>query len=110
MCADAAGLPDRDAEEAAALVEVFGRRAVPVTAPKTLIGRTYAGGGPLDVISALLMMRDGVIPPTANVGEVPDDYGIDLVLGDPRTRPVRRVLVVARGHGGFNAALVLTRT
>ncbi|MCX4816347.1 ketosynthase chain-length factor [Streptomyces sp. NBC_01239] len=110
VCADAAGLPDRDAEEAAALVEVFGRRAVPVTAPKTLIGRTYAGGGPLDVISALLMMRDGVIPPTANVGEVPDDYGIDLVLGDPRARPVRRVLVVARGHGGFNAALVLTRT
>ncbi|MFE2889598.1 ketosynthase chain-length factor [Streptomyces sp. NPDC059272] len=110
VCADAAGLPDRDAEEAAALVEVFGRRAVPVTAPKTLIGRTYSGGGPLDVISALLMMRDGVIPPTAHVGEVPDDYGIDLVLGDPRARPVRRVLVVARGHGGFNAALVLTRT
>ncbi|MGX1474159.1 UNVERIFIED_CONTAM: act minimal PKS chain-length factor (CLF/KS beta) [Streptomyces canus] len=105
--ADAVGVPELDRAEAAALREVFGTGAVPVTAPKAASGRTYAGGGSLDVATALLSIRDGVIPPTAGTREVPAEYGIDLVRDRGREADVRTALVVARGLWGFNSAVVV---
>lgn len=46
-----------------------------------------------------------MIPPTVRVGGPVAD-GLDLVLDGPRPARVRNALVVARGYGGFNAALV----
>jgi act minimal PKS chain-length factor (CLF/KS beta) len=105
--ADAAGVPELDRAEAQALREVFGERAVPVTAPKTLTGRLLSGGGVLDVVSALMSIQEGVIPPTFGTTEVPTEYGIDLVLGEPRQAEVNTALVLARGRWGFNAATVI---
>jgi minimal PKS chain-length factor (CLF/KS beta) len=107
--ADAAGWPAADQEEAAAIGTLFGPNRVPVTAPKTMTGRLYAGGAALDVATALLSMRDGVLPPTIHTRQMPPEYGLDLVL-EPRTTRVHTVLVLARGYGGFNSAVVLRRT
>ncbi|MEU6263774.1 ketosynthase chain-length factor [Saccharopolyspora shandongensis] len=107
--ADAAGIPELDRAEAAAITEVFGPRAVPVSAPKALVGRLYAGGGPLDLACALLALRDGVIPATAHTADVPPEYRIDLVLGEPRAVPLRTALVLARGNGGYNSAIVIRK-
>ncbi|MCF3145205.1 ketosynthase chain-length factor [Streptomyces platensis] len=104
--ADAAGVPDLDRSEAAALSGLFGPRRVPVTAPKALTGRLYSGGGPLDVVTALLSLRDGVIPPTPHTSCVPDEYEIDVVV-EPRDRPLSTALVLARGRWGFNSAVVV---
>ncbi|WP_101258071.1 ketosynthase chain-length factor [Streptomyces barkulensis] len=106
--ADAAGTPELDRAEAKVLEEIFGARGVPVTAPKSMTGRLLAGGAALDVATALLALRDGVIPPTAGVAEADPDHRIDLVTG-ARETDLRTALVLARGHGGFNAALVLRR-
>ncbi|MFI2437054.1 ketosynthase chain-length factor [Streptomyces sp. NPDC018693] len=104
--ADAAGVPEADRAEARCLAEVFGPRGVPVTAPKAGYGRLYAGGAPLDVVTALLALREQVIPPTPS-GVVPDaDHRVDLVTR-PRETPLRTALVIARGYGGFNSALVV---
>ncbi|MGP4003261.1 ketosynthase chain-length factor [Streptomyces sp. 8N706] len=105
--ADAAGTRELDRAEAAALAAVFGPRAVPVTAPKTMTGRLYSGAASLDVAAALLAMRDSMVPPTLHVPDLADDCPIDLVRDTARALPVRTALVVARGHGGFNAAAVL---
>jgi minimal PKS chain-length factor (CLF/KS beta) len=105
--ADGAATPDLDRQEADAIAEVFGPRGVPVTAPKSMTGRLYAGGASLDVAAALLAMRDSVIPATAGVFEVPAAYQIDLVCAQPRAARLRTALVLARGAGGFNAAMVL---
>lgn len=104
--ADGAGLPDLDRAEARAITEVFGPRAVPVTVPKTMTGRLYSGAAPLDVACALLAMRAGVIPPTVHTDPCPE-YDLDLVLHQPRPAPLRTALVLARGHGGFNSAMVV---
>lgn len=104
--ADAAGTPELDAAEAAALREVFGPRGVPVTAPKSMFGRLGAGGAALDVATALLAIRRGIVPPTVNVDEPAPGYELDLVLA-PREAPVRTALVIARGVGGFNAAMIV---
>ncbi|MFF1511617.1 ketosynthase chain-length factor [Streptomyces sp. NPDC058326] len=105
--ADGAGLPHLDASEADALNAVFGPGAVPVTVPKTMTGRLYSGAGSLDVTAALLAIRDGVIPPTVNV-TASQRYGLDLVVGQPRETPLRHALVLARGWGGFNSAVVVS--
>lgn len=107
--ADAAGVPELDRQEAGAISAVFGPRGVPVTAPKTLTGRLYGGGAALDVATALLALRHGVIPYTAGPTRLAPGCDIDLVLEEPRRRPLRVALVLARGYGGFNAALVLRR-
>ncbi len=104
--ADASGIPDLDRAEAETLAAVFGPRGVPVTAPKTMTGRLFAGGGPLDVATALLAIRDAVIPPTIHVTQPAHPDLVDLVLGQPREARLRCALVVARGHGGFNSAIV----
>lgn len=106
--ADAAGVPELDRIEAAAISQIFGAHGVPVAAPKALIGRLYSGGAPLDVVDALLSMHDEVIPGAPAAIDVPAEYELDLVIGEPRSQPVRTALVLARGRHGFNAALVLT--
>lgn len=105
--ADGAGTPVLDAAEAEAIRGLFGPMGVPVTVPKALTGRLYGGGGPLDVATAVLALRDGVIPPTHAVRDVPDEYGIDLVRGEPRDARIRNALVLARGRKGFNSAVVV---
>lgn len=105
--ADAWGRLDLDLAEAEAITRIFGPYGVPVTAPKSMTGRLYAGGGALDLAAALLAMRDNVVPPTINVSALAPGCEIDLVVGAPREQPVRTALVLARGLGGFNAAAVL---
>jgi minimal PKS chain-length factor (CLF/KS beta) len=104
--ADAAAVPELDRVEAEAITAVFGPRGVPVTAPKTMTGRLYSGAGPLDLAAALLSINEGLIPPTVNVN-LSAGYALDLVGPRPRAAAVRTVLVLARGHGGFNSAVVV---
>jgi minimal PKS chain-length factor (CLF/KS beta) len=105
--ADGMGMPALDRAEAQAISEVFRPAAVPVTAPKTMTGRLYAGGAALDVATALLTLRDGVIPPTTGVRTLAAGCDIDLVCGAPREAPLRAALILARGSGGFNAAMIV---
>ncbi|TDB80625.1 ketosynthase chain-length factor [Micromonospora sp. KC721] len=103
--ADGAAVGALDRIEAKAIAETFGPRGVPVTVPKTMTGRLYSGGGPLDLAAALLAIRDDIIPPTVHV--TPDArYELDLV-GAAREAVIRTCLVLARGHGGHNAAMVV---
>ncbi|MFD8983795.1 ketosynthase chain-length factor [Streptomyces sp. NPDC059564] len=108
--ADAAGRRTADREEAEAIAGLFGEYAVPVTAPKTMTGRLAAGGASLDLAAALLSLRDQVIPPTINAGTPAEDCPIDLVTEVRRPGPLRTALVLARGRGGFNAAMVVRAT
>ncbi|UGT43612.1 ketosynthase chain-length factor [Nocardia yamanashiensis] len=105
--ADAAGVPEQDRAEAAALEAVFGPAGVPVTATKPLTGRLFSGAGPLDIVTAVLAMRDGVIPPTAATVTPDPAYRIDLVRGDARPATIDTALVLARGRWGFNSAVVV---
>ncbi|MFE0605458.1 ketosynthase chain-length factor [Streptomyces sp. NPDC058892] len=108
--ADAAGERSADRAEAEAITALFGPRGVPVTAPKSMTGRLAAGGAALDVAAALLALRDQVIPPTTGTELPADDCPLDLVTGTASPAlglPLRTALVLARGHGGFNSAVVV---
>ena len=103
--ADAAAVPELDRAEAEAIGRVFGPHGVPVTAPKTMTGRLNSGAAPLDLAAAFLAMEEGLIPPTVNVAPSAE-YDLDLVTR-PRAAQVSTALVLARGHGGFNSAMVV---
>ena len=110
VVADAFGVPEIDALEVEAIKTVFGEHAgkVPVIAPKSGVGRMYAGGASLDAAAALLAMRDGALPPIVNLDE-PASGELDFVSGAERSGELSTILVNARGFGGFNSALVLRR-
>ncbi|HWX45922.1 MAG TPA: beta-ketoacyl synthase N-terminal-like domain-containing protein [Solirubrobacteraceae bacterium] len=111
VVADAFGVPEIDALEVQAIRTVFGEHAgrVPVLAPKSGVGRMYAGGASLDAAAALLCMRDGTLPPIVNLEEPADGFELDFVRGSERRGEPSTILVNARGFGGFNSALVLRR-
>lgn len=107
--ADAAGAPELDLAEARAITAVFGPDGVPVTAPKTLTGRLYAGGAAVDTVTALLAVTSGVVPHTVGPERPAPGCDLDLVLDRPRRTDPDIALVLARGHGGFTSALVVGR-
>lgn len=63
--ADALGVPEADRAEALAIADALGKHGtrVPVTAPKTGIGRAYCGAPVLDTAAAVLAMENGQVPP-----------------------------------------------
>ncbi|QFQ98953.1 ketosynthase chain-length factor [Streptomyces phaeolivaceus] len=105
--ADALGTPAADRAEALAIVDALGAHGtrVPVTAPKTAVGRGNGAAAVLDVAAAVLAMEHGVIPPTPNVYDVCHD--LDLVTTAARAAEPRTALVLSRGLMGSNSALVL---
>ncbi|MDX3131670.1 beta-ketoacyl synthase N-terminal-like domain-containing protein [Streptomyces europaeiscabiei] len=105
--ADALGVPAADRAEAQAIADALGAHGtrVPVTAPKTAIGRGNGAAAVLDVAAAVLAMEHGVIPPTPNVFDVCHD--LDLVTVGARAAEPRTALVLSRGLMGSNSALVL---
>ncbi|MFD3501211.1 beta-ketoacyl synthase N-terminal-like domain-containing protein [Streptomyces sp. NPDC058676] len=105
--ADALGVPEADRAEALAISDALGAhgRRVPVTAPKTGIGRGYCAAPVLDAAAAVLAMEHGLIPPTPNVFDVCHD--LDLVTVRARAAEPRTALVLSRGLMGSNSALVL---
>ena len=51
--------------------------------------------------------RDGIVPPTANLEQIGDDIGLDVVAGEPRPIERKPVLSNSFGFGGHNATLIL---
>jgi act minimal PKS chain-length factor (CLF/KS beta) len=108
--ADGSALPGDDRVEADVIDRLFGPEGVPVTVPKTMTGRLMGAGPSLDVATALLAMRDQLIPPTVGVAELaPGCRSLDLVRDHAREARLRAVLVLARGIAGFNSAVVVTQ-
>ena len=59
--------PLNDAAEAEAIRKVFGDAAPPVTSTKGVTGHMIAGAGAAEAVISMLSLRDGVVPPTANL-------------------------------------------
>lgn len=106
--ADGAGTSRGDRAESAAIVEIFGAYGVPVTVPKAVIGRMDGAGAIVDTCAAVRSLQSGVVPPTVELA--PDlSHHLDLVTGSPRRVSTEHALVLARGYGGFNSAVVISR-
>jgi len=101
--------PLNDAAEASAIRKVFSDDAAPpVTSTKGVTGHMVGGAGAAEACISLLTINNGVVPPTANLEQLGDDIGLDVVAGAPRPLDPAPVLSNSFGFGGHNAALILT--
>jgi 3-oxoacyl-(acyl-carrier-protein) synthase len=107
--AHAPGIGPTDLAEARALHQLFGARGryVPVTSIKGALGHPLAAAGILQIVTALMTLETGEIPPTANCDH--PDPGCDLHV--VREKPLRmragRILVGGHGFGGNSTAMLL---
>ncbi|OWQ55741.1 beta-ketoacyl-[acyl-carrier-protein] synthase I [Stenotrophomonas maltophilia] len=101
--------PLGDVTELKAVREVFGETIPPLSSTKALSGHSLGAASVHEAIYCLLMMRDGFIAGSANIGELDP-----LVEGFPivrETQPAQLNTVMSNsfGFGGTNAALVFSR-
>lgn len=97
-----------DATECAAIAEVFGPGAVPVSATKSLHGHAIGATGAIELIACLMALDEGLIAPTAGFSALDEGCELDLVAGEARAAPVATLLSNAFAFGGLNAVLALT--
>jgi 3-oxoacyl-[acyl-carrier-protein] synthase II len=100
--------PLNDAAEAEAVRKVFGDAPPVVTSTKGVTGHLIGAAGAVEAVAALLSVRDGIVPPTANLERVGDDIELDVVAGSPREVGAKPAISNSFGFGGHNASLVLT--
>jgi len=96
-----------DAAEARAIERLLGEAVarVAVSSTKSVTGHLLGAAGAIEAVFTVLAIRDGRIPPTANL-EQPDE---GLLLNLPTTEREQRVryaLSNSFGFGGTNAALL----
>ncbi len=111
ICADGMGTKSGDVSETKAIKEVFGSYAqkIPVSAPKSMFGHLMGASSAVDVITTLLAMQEGIIPPTINYRTGDPECDLDYVPNNSRPKEINRALVLARGRGGINAVMAIER-
>ncbi len=110
VCAHGTGTRANDAIETRAIRTAFGAAAdhVPVSSPKSMVGHLIGAAGALSAMACLLAIRDGVLPPTANLHTADPDCDLDYIPLHARRAPVRTAVANAFGFGGQNCVIVLS--
>ncbi|MEE4421617.1 beta-ketoacyl-[acyl-carrier-protein] synthase family protein [Streptomyces bugieae] len=107
--AHGSGTKQNDRHETAALKRSLGEHAhrVPVSGIKSMIGHSLGAIGSLEIAACALAMRNGLIPPTANLHEPDPECDLDYVPLRARRKELDTVLTIGSGFGGFQSAMVL---
>ena len=100
------GTRQSDASEAAAIRRVFGATPPPVTAFKWAFGHLLAASAIVDAVLALAALRQGAVPGVATLRELDPAFSSLPVSADPQTPGSDVGLILSRGFGGTNAALL----
>ncbi|MFD8548086.1 beta-ketoacyl-[acyl-carrier-protein] synthase family protein [Streptomyces sp. NPDC059649] len=109
--AHGSGTQQNDRHETAAVKRSLGAHAhkVPMSSIKSMVGHSLGAIGAIEIVACVLALTHQVVPPTANY-ETPDpECDLDYVPRTAREVPLRSVLSVGSGFGGFQSAVVLTR-
>jgi len=100
-----------DLFETLAIKSVFGEHAykLKISSIKSMIGHLLGAAGGVEVVSAVLTLTTGIIPPTINYEEPDPECDLDYVPNEAVKMEVNYVLKNSFGFGGTNACLVLKR-
>lgn len=105
------GTPANDKVETLAIKRLLGDRAhaVPVTSIKSMLGHTMGAASALEAIACVLIVQQGLIPPTANYQEPDPDCDLDYVPNTARWAEVRVAMSNSYAFGGNNASLIVSQ-
>lgn len=107
VCAHGNGNQASDRTEAMGIRRVFGEKMPPVTAFKWAYGHLIAASGIVDLVMSLESLRRGVVPGIATLAETDPVLG-DFPVSSASVAPRSDIgLVVCRGFGGMNVAMLV---
>ena len=72
-----------------------------------MVGHSLGAIGAIEMAACALAIRDGVVPPTANLETPGPRVRPGLRAAEAREQPVDVALSVGSGFGGFQSAVVL---
>ena len=96
-----------DASEVAALRRVFGDALPPVTGFKWAFGHLIAASGLLDLVVTLNALRQGIVPGIATLNTLDSELAPLPVSAAPQQPRSDIALLLCRGFGGMNVALLV---
>ena len=101
--------PLNDVTETRAIKAAYGDHAykVAISSPKSMIGHLVGAAGIASALAGIGAIRDGVIPPTANLRTPDPECDLDYVPLTARKAKVDTVAVDGFGFGGQNAVAIL---
>jgi 3-oxoacyl-[acyl-carrier-protein] synthase II len=100
-----------DVTETRAIKVAYGAHAhkVPISSPKSMIGHLVGAAGIASSLAAIGAIRDGIIPPTANLRTPDPECDLDYVPLTARRARIDTVAVNGFGFGGQNAVAIFRR-
>ncbi len=101
------GTRQSDASEAAAILRIFGAGAPPVTGFKWAFGHLIAAAGIIEAALALMALRARTVPGIATLCELDAGFAQLPASALPRAPRSDVALVISRGFGGTNVALLV---
>jgi 3-oxoacyl-[acyl-carrier-protein] synthase II len=108
----ATSTPKGDANEAAAIKEVFGQdKDMPmVTANKSQVGHTLGAAGAIEAVFTVLSLSNDIVPPILNLEHPSEDCGkLNYVVGRAKSAEISVAISNSFGFGGTNACLVFRK-
>lgn len=111
ICAHGNSIPDHDISETAGIKRAFGTFApnIPISSIKSMCGQAFAASGVMQVVTACMALKEGIVPPTINYLLPDPQCDLDYVPNVARFARVRHALVHTRSLGGTHVSLVLSR-
>jgi 3-oxoacyl-[acyl-carrier-protein] synthase II len=103
--------PLNDRVETIALKRALGEAAyrIPVSSIKSMLGHSTTACGVVELVSLLMVLRTGVLPPTINYEVADPACDLDYVPNTAREKKCRHVMNANMGFGGQNAVLIVSR-
>ena len=105
------GILPYDISETEAIKDVFGELSynIPVTSIKPITGHAIAATGINQIITSLLTIKHGIIPPTMNLEAPAPQCDLNYVPNKPLKTEVKTVLINAHGFGGRITSLIVRK-
>ena len=100
-----------DKVETKAIKQLFKNKAyqIPVSSTKSMTGHLLGATGGVELISCVLALNRGLIPPTINYETFDPECDLDYVPNQAREKKVEVILSNSMGFGGHNAVLIVRK-